>query len=185
MQHTLIQNNILTRGLEINGHFEGDLLLDYLSDKNSICLKDDFIYKDANNYKWRAHIGDIIDGSSLPDIIWQIYGPPLQSKYLNALVVFESACNRRYTTWEATHEMFFYALLDSGINEIDAKIMYAAVYYFGQHWQNKLEMHGIYFNILRQANFTHMDFIALKKDIETHHLSLHDIHAYEINSEFT
>jgi Protein of unknown function (DUF1353) len=172
-------------GLELYGHFEGELLLEnHATNKNSVCLKDEFSYRDHHNYKWRAHIGDVIDGSSIPDILWQIYGSPLQSNYINALVIFESACNRRYTSWEATHEMFFYALLDTGIAEIDAKIMYAAVYYFGQHWQSKLELHGIYFNVLRQANFTQMNFFALKTAIEENNLSLHDINTYESKDEF-
>ena len=168
------------------GKFTNKLKLEKISaDSNEykpifiLKLKDDFFYKDSYGHTWKAYSGDIIDGSSIPLVIWELYGSLLSSNFVNAVVIFETACNRREHTWEITHEMFYEAMLTCKVDEINAKIIYAGVYYFGQHWPSRFEADKIYFNILKQSMFRVDDFYNLKHLIETENISLREIVEYE------
>ncbi len=165
-----------------HGKFINKLKLEKLlhaGNEYTFVLKDEFVYRDSYGHNWKAHIDDVIDGSSLPPIAWEIFGSPFESQFLNAFVIFETACNRREQIWEITHEVLYEASLTCGLDDVSAKILFACAYYFGQHWSSKFEADKIYFNILKQSMFTIKDFFELKYLIETKNLPLQDIMDYE------
>ena len=57
-----------------------------------------------------------------------------EGKYRQASVLHDVACDRKIEPWEQVHEMFYWAMLASGVSSLKAKIMYAAVYHKGPRW---------------------------------------------------
>lgn len=100
-------------------------------------LEKDFTFIDGAGVKWVASSGRIVDGASIPRIIWPILGGPYEGLYREASVVHDVACEDKTRPWEHVHRMFYEAMLTSGVDSSDAKIMYAAVYHFGPRWSSK------------------------------------------------
>jgi hypothetical protein len=73
------------------------------------------------------------DGASVPKFFWFYYAP-FTGNYRNAAVIHDYLCDTKITTWEATHKIFYNAMRAADVTENDAKILYAAVYYFGPRW---------------------------------------------------
>jgi hypothetical protein len=49
-------------------------------------------------------------------------------------VIHDVACVEKRRDWRSVHRVFYTAMLDSGVDRAQAKIMYAAVYHFGPRW---------------------------------------------------
>lgn len=54
--------------------------------------------------------------------------------YRDASVIHDVACVARTRPWREVHETFYFAMRASGVGEVQAKVMYAAVYHFGPRW---------------------------------------------------
>jgi hypothetical protein len=91
-------------------------------------------YTDPKQVKWLAPVGAIVDGASIPRFAWSIIGGPYEGRYRNASVFHDVACDAKDRPWQDVHEMFFNAMMASGVDTIKAKVMYAAVYHFGPRW---------------------------------------------------
>jgi hypothetical protein len=103
-------------------------------------LNKDFIFVDATDYYWRAHAGMVTDGASIPRWAWTIIGSPFTGEYREAAVIHDAACISREKTWEETALMFYEAMLVDKTPPVKAKIMYAAVFYFGPRWITKRQV---------------------------------------------
>jgi hypothetical protein len=103
-------------------------------DGRSMKLLEDFHYEDPNGMVWIAPKGSKIDGASIPRIAWSVVGGPYSALYRDASIVHDVACREKRKTWEVVHLMFYYAMRASGVDEVLAKIMYTAVYFFGPRW---------------------------------------------------
>ena len=97
-------------------------------------IKNDFSFIDSSGKRWLAPGGSIVDGASIPRVFWSLLGGPYEGLYRDASVVHDVACVTRTRRWEDVHLMFYEAMLISGVSINKAKIMYAAVYYFGPRW---------------------------------------------------
>jgi hypothetical protein len=76
-----------------------------------------------------------VDGTSIPQPFWSIVGGPMEGQYRNASIVHDEACKRRTETWQSVHQMFYEACRCGGLPENRAKLLFAAVYHFGPHWE--------------------------------------------------
>jgi len=103
-------------------------------DGRNMTLLASLSYVDPAGIHWDAPIGLVTDGASIPKFAWSIVGGPFEGLYRNAAVVHDAACDNRKRSWEATHEMFYHAMLTSKVDPVKAKIMYAAVYFRGPRW---------------------------------------------------
>lgn len=76
------------------------------------------------------------DGASIPQWAQSIIGDKYDVSYLKAAIIHDHYCYKEnhVRTWQQTHRMFYYALVDLGVKEVKAKTMYFAVYLFGPHW---------------------------------------------------
>ena len=76
------------------------------------------------------------DGASIPEWAQPIIGKPYDESYLKAAIIHDHYCyeENHVRTWRQTHRMFYDALIDLGVDQIKAKIMYAAVYIGGPKW---------------------------------------------------
>jgi hypothetical protein len=68
-------------------------------------------------------------------MLWSLTGSPFSGKYRKAAVIHDYYCEERVRSWEATHKMFWEAMLAAGVGEKKAEIMYSAVYLHGPRWQ--------------------------------------------------
>lgn len=116
------------------GHFIGTVKAEWIDDGRNMRLIDRFIYVDPNSTEWVAASGSVINGASIPRLLWSFAGSPFTGEYRDASVVHDVACQERKRAWQAVHEMFYLACRAGGVGEIKAKVIYGMVYKFGPRW---------------------------------------------------
>jgi hypothetical protein len=119
------------------GVFYGTLQLQPLGDGIHMQVVQVFSYSDTEGHSLGADKGFVTDGASIPRVFWSIVGGPFDGKYVGAAVIHDVGCTNHKYTWEITDRMFYYAMLDLGVESKQAKLMYWAVRKFGPHWETK------------------------------------------------
>ncbi len=104
------------------------------TEDRSMRLLDDFSYIDPFGKAWTAPKDTKIDGASIPKVFWSIVGSPYTGDYRKASIVHDFGCDSRTETSEDVHRMFYYACRCGGVSEVEAKVLYTAVYRFGPAW---------------------------------------------------
>jgi hypothetical protein len=114
-------------------------------DKNgrTLTLLEDFSYTDPQGRAWVAPKGSVVDGASIPTWAWPIIGGPLEGKYRDSSVIHDVACIKHWAQWETVHEVFYWGMLASGVEEWRAKVMFTAVYHFGPRWPRTVIVTGL------------------------------------------
>lgn len=96
---------------------------------------EDFTFTEAaNRTVWDAPVGSLVDGASIPRVLWSLVGSPFTGDYVYASIVHDVACDTRSRPWRDTHYMFYLACLAGGTRRGRAKLMYLAVRNFGPRW---------------------------------------------------
>ena len=96
---------------------------------------EDFTFTQANNGTvWEAPSGSLVNGASIPRVLWTLVGSPFTGDYVYASIVHDVACEARTRPWRDTHYMFYLACLAGGTRPGRAKLMYLAVRNFGPRW---------------------------------------------------
>jgi hypothetical protein len=90
-----------------------------------------FAYIDPAGTRYEVPGGTVVNGASIPWPLWSIIGSPWTGRYREASVVHDYHCEIKKLTWQAVHRNFYTAMRANGVDEVQAKIMYAAVYRFG------------------------------------------------------
>ena len=103
------------------GHTEFKLLADYA-----------YVAKDGTTYT--ATKGAVINGTSIPKVVWSFVGGPWSGKYRNAAVIHDFLCENLVADSDTVHSVFLESMLVSGVPEIKAKLMYYAVLKGGPRW---------------------------------------------------
>lgn len=116
------------------GFFSGHPKFELLDGGRKIKLLEDFSYTDPQARAWVAPAGWIVDGTSIPGVFGSIIGGPLDGPYRTATIIHDVACDQKTAPWEDVHLTFYHALRCGGVGEIEAKILYYAVYQFGPRW---------------------------------------------------
>jgi hypothetical protein len=116
------------------GEYIGTLEASFLNDGRTLKLLKDYAFKDTKGYTWVAPEGFKVDGASIPRFFWTIIGGPLEGKYRNASVIHDVYCVSKQRSWEDTHRMFYDAMRANDVSELQAKLMFYAVYGFGPRW---------------------------------------------------
>jgi len=63
-----------------------------------------------------------------------VIGPPFVGAYRRASVVHDYYCEIMAEPWPDVHLMFYEASLAAGVDDLTAKLMYAAIYGAGPRW---------------------------------------------------
>jgi hypothetical protein len=116
------------------GHYIGMVEAQWLEDGRTMKLLKPLVFVDPDKLEWTAPAGSVVDGASIPQAAWSLIGGPFEGKYRNASVIHDVACVEKTRSWQAVHNVFYYAMLASGVDQLKAKTMYAAVYQFGPRW---------------------------------------------------
>lgn len=115
-------------------YFIGDVNTKWLKDGRKMKLLDDFIFVDSRGKKWIASKGCVVDGASIPKILWTRYGSPFVGKYRRASVIHDVYCVTKTEPHEEVHAMFYEVMLRDKTPKKKAKDMYIAVRSFGPRW---------------------------------------------------
>lgn len=119
------------------GDYEGRIVVEWIEHDGSdrlVRLVEPFTYIDNNGKRWSVPAGALVDGASIPRILWTSVGSPFVGDYRYATVIHDYYCERRIETWQSTHRVFYEAMLVSGVPKIKALKMYTAVRAFGPRW---------------------------------------------------
>lgn len=130
-------------GANGTGQYVGTVQTEWLADGRQMRLLAPFAYVDGNGLTWNAPAGSVIDGASIPQLAWTFAGGPFEGRYRDASVIHDVACVERVRSWESVHEVFYRAMLTSGVESWRAKVMYAAVYHFGPRWPRAVTVRNV------------------------------------------
>ena len=114
--------------------FQGDVVVKWLDDGRTMELLQDFSFRDSKGKTWKAPAGSIVDGASIPKILWSVVGSPFAGQYRRASVLHDVACRERTRPWKKVHKMFYEAMLADNTPKPKAKQMYNGVMLFGPRW---------------------------------------------------
>lgn len=116
------------------GRFEGQVVAAWDDDGRNMTLREDFAYIDAQETRWHAPSGSVVNGASIPRPFWSLIGGPFEGKYRNASVIHDVACEQMTASWEDVHKMFHDACRCGDVSPAMSATMYWAVYNFGPRW---------------------------------------------------
>jgi len=121
------------------GRFKGELIAKFADYKDGklITLLEDFTYEDSFGLDWTVPKGWKSDGATIPRVLWT-FGSPLTGLYVRASVIHDYFCDTRSRPWGAVHNVFYEAMLASGVSPLRAKIMYAGVCWGGPRWSYEI-----------------------------------------------
>jgi hypothetical protein len=119
------------------GRFSGQLRIELQDDGREVTLLEPFAYVDAAGVAWAVKAGAHLDGASIPRAFWSVVGGPFEGRYRKASVVHDWYCDVRERPWQRVHRMFYAAMLDSGVDELQAKMLFLAVWAGGPRWNQQ------------------------------------------------
>jgi len=122
------------------GKFVGRIVAEWHSDGRQMKLLENFQYIGPDRTAWNAPAGSVVDGASIPQFAWSIIGGPFEGRYRDASVIHDIACDEKSRSWQSVHQAFYTAMLARGVDVVQAKVMYAAVYHLGPRWSRKIEV---------------------------------------------
>ena len=117
--------------------FEGEVHTEWLTEDGpdrSMKLLATFAFVDPRGKRWVAPEGSIIDGASIPRILWSVAGSPYTGDYRRSSVLHDVACDERKVPSKDVHRMFYDAMVCDGVSEAQAVEFYTAVRLFGPSW---------------------------------------------------
>lgn len=94
-------------------------------------------YIDPTGIHWPVPAGALINGASIPQPLWPAIGSPYVGLYRRASVPHDWYCTIRTRPWQQVHKMFFWAMIEDGVEIKKAKLMYRAVYLYGPRWDDR------------------------------------------------
>jgi hypothetical protein len=121
----------------IPARFEGDVRTEWLvhaGPDRRMRLLQDFAFVDPRGKRWIAPAGSVVDGASIPRMLWAVAGSPYTGDYRRASVLHDVACVVKSEPSKDVHRMFYDAMICEGVDQSQALEFYAAVRLFGPDW---------------------------------------------------
>ncbi|MDQ2868307.1 MAG: DUF1353 domain-containing protein [Verrucomicrobiota bacterium] len=112
-------------------------------DGRNMTITKELRYVDPDGVVWVAPVGSVVDGASIPRILWPVLGGPFEGKYRAASVLHDVAYDQHTRSWAQCDRMFYNAMRCSGVGPIEAKTMYFALYRHGHHWREPRVFAGV------------------------------------------
>jgi hypothetical protein len=116
------------------GRYEGRAIVELLDEGRVVSLVEAFSFVDHLSQRWDVPAKARVDGASIPRALWTIVGGPFEGKYRNASIIHDWFCDRRTRPWERVHEIFYEAMLTSGVSSLQARMLYTGVRLGGPRW---------------------------------------------------
>ncbi|HEY8997957.1 MAG TPA: DUF1353 domain-containing protein [Edaphobacter sp.] len=121
-------------GANRKGRYEGRAIVEFGDEQRIVRLVERFAFIDCQEKTWEVPADARVDGASIPRLLWTIIGGPFEGKYRNASIIHDWYCDRRTRPWERVHEIFYEAMLTSGVSATQARILYTGVLLGGPRW---------------------------------------------------
>ena len=122
----------------MSAHYEGVPQVQFLPDGRNVRLTADLVFYDPSEIRWAVPALAVVDGASIPKVLWSVFGGPFEGKYRDASIIHDWYCDRRTRSWQATHRVFYDAMCVSRVSAKTAKIMYFAVRWKGPRWDERV-----------------------------------------------
>lgn len=119
--------------------WSGRFLLEWLDEGGGqkMRLLDSIKFTDAESNEWEAPIEAEIEATSLSPTLQTLFGAPFEAKNRKAALLHQYFVRARTQPWKETHRMYYEASRSLGVQEVDAKAMYMALYADGPRWAVK------------------------------------------------
>jgi hypothetical protein len=114
--------------------FNGEPEAAWLEQGRRMRLTKEFAFADASGYIWRVPAGIVVDGASIPKILWSWVGGPFEGRYRNASILHDYFDHKESHPWRRTHALFFSASIAGGEDLIKSLQMLRAIVFFGTSW---------------------------------------------------
>ncbi len=111
--------------------WSGRVDVEWMSDGRSMRLCEELRYHDRRGVVWVARAGIVVDGASIPRLLWRVLGSPFTGKYRRASVIHDAYCQTRERDSRDVHEVFAEMMRSDGVPGWKAIIMWAAVRWCG------------------------------------------------------
>jgi len=119
-----------------------DLKVEPLKDKSGrVRLLEELVFIDRHGKKWTAPKGYVVDGATIPKFFQGFIGTPYGGQYVLASVIHDVAYDQKKVSWQEVHQVFYDAMLASGVEARKASIMYMAVYEGAPRWGKDTNKH--------------------------------------------
>lgn len=113
------------------GSFSGNPKTEWLPDNRDMRLLEDFSFTDPDGRVWLAPEGAIINGASIPALVWDSVGSPYVGDYRRASIVHDVACDTSdmgaFPSRKDADVMFFHACRAGGCSSLKARVLYIGV----------------------------------------------------------
>ena len=127
-------HNCSTTMRKNNGKFSGDPATRWITDSASpdrnMEVLADFSYIDPDGNPWQAPSGTVVDGASIPRVLWTIVGSPYTGDYRRASIVHDKATEDPALPAKkrkAADRMYYHACLCGGCSKWEAIVQYLGV----------------------------------------------------------
>ncbi len=114
--------------------FVGTLQMQALQDGRTFTILAEISFVDSKGVTWTVPKGTQFTGNSIPRIAWSVVGSPFEGKSRLAVVLHEYFTTQRTHSYTEVNQMFYEALVSSGVDQVQAKVLYVAVQQFGPRW---------------------------------------------------
>jgi hypothetical protein len=114
--------------------FIGTLQLQALQDGRTFTTLSDISFVDSRGATWTVPKGAHVDATSIPTVAWSAIGSPFEGKFKIAAVFHDYFATQRTHSHQDVNRMFYEALIASGVDQLQAKVLYVAVQNFGPRW---------------------------------------------------
>jgi hypothetical protein len=129
--------------LSAYGTFAGTLKLSPTGDGIHMKVLEPISYSDNAGHELDVPANFETDGASIPRLLWTIVGSPFSGgNYVEAAVIHDEGCASHKYDWQITHFMFYEAMIDSGVDEHYAKLLYYGVRLGGPRWSQLSQYAG-------------------------------------------
>ena len=103
----------------------------WLSDGRSMRLYEPLSYRDRRGILWTAGTGLVVDGASIPRVLWRAIGGPFSGRYRRASVIHDAYCQTRERRSQDVHAVFREMMWADGVGRLKSWLMWLAVRSFG------------------------------------------------------
>lgn len=119
---------------QTRNQFSGNPVAEWLPDGINMRQLEDFSYFDPDGLEWKVPGPYDTNGASIPRFLWTLAGSPFVGRYRDAALVHDYFCEAMTRSWQATHRVFYQAMLARNVDTFEAKTKYAAVRAAGPRW---------------------------------------------------
>ena len=116
------------------GNFLGPVHTAWMPNGRDMLVEYNLIYIDSTGKKWVAPGGSIVNGASIPRLLWRAIGSPFVGKYRRASVIHDVYCDIKTRPWKDVHRCFLEMMETDGVSRIKRRVMFMAVWAFGPRW---------------------------------------------------